>query len=368
MARDTNIPTVRGIGLALVLVMFLTACGVEIGNPKRPTTDPTTDKVGVIAADLGLLNEVITGVLDETFPVVATNFSSSESLALLLTGEDPIMDTTTTEVTSKNLRPQSVSRSCSPTEAGGVLVSWAHRGAIEKSAKGRKNTVQIQGMNDETRGAVYSDPDVTLSCNAAATHAKVSILRHARLAVAMTGDKQRTLLVKVGDTVKRDFSTKVHMKAGCDYARQPDEGDVRVVRRGLMQDIERFTTLTTAGSGKITLASHIVTDDKAPLVIYEKYAADETLIEKRLASGTVNVTSPDDARIELTYDEIVFSANDACTPQSGSISGKVFAEATDEAPLKTYTITFDGSNEALINFDSGEPAFIEWDACSDGML
>ena len=342
-------------------------CGVEIGNPKKPDPQPTSDSPTVIAGDPELVKEAMTGALDETFPAIAANYASSEILAMMLAPSATRLSEPPLNL-ADDLVPPKITRSCQANDAGDVTVIWTQQGDINKTLGALKKERQMQMHNDETRTARYSVPQITLGCNADLSRAKLSLVHHDDVNLELTVDKQRSLLVKRNDTVLRDNSTTVHVDFHSTYAKQPKEGDTFVVTRKINGSTTRATNLTTAKSGAFTLKSTITIDSSAPLVIAEKYDADESLSEKRIVSGTQTITHPNDAKIELSYDNLVFSGKDSCTPASGVISGKVYASDASQTPEHTYTINFDGSDEATLTPDTGDSQTIDWDACSDGLL
>lgn len=254
------------------------------------------------------------------------------------------------------------SRTCTVDGSGAVTVD-ANLSVNESVTVTRSRGVGVTTVTDSgTLSRVWTPPSgITLACSSKnrvyldwTADASVN-----GLAVAISFNRTRNITNVFTPTSglarTRSLTYVASGTRAVTWAVGSTSGDAVTRVKTITSTAARTRTYTSAAGVSTDLATTVSTKSGDPLVIeVTRSVSAGTLSTKKIASGTLVVTKSGSGKVELTYDDVLFSfaASDPCMPISGTISGSYYAEDSDTAS-KTFTVTFgaDTDSTSSITFE-----------------
>ena len=370
----------RLLFLPLVLLP-LASCGTKSSSDGTTTTTATsTDAVST------------TGSLTIDSATDALSEGSTPGTTGLVEFANPNLNLTTTADTDIT-----VSRACTANKpaTGNAEVVWTRTGTgtLTKTLPRTTRVTTVVGKGSETRDWV-APSGKTVSCNNAGAAVRVdwsdtSVVN----GLTMTATVDRSHEISTVFTVTKTSATYTLVNNNATKGKRvvtwatptvaAASGTTTItMNKSITLDHTTTVTRTPAiGSATVTKTTGVKTDDGAPLSVSVvrsgSTVAGSTIQSVTVNSGTVVATDQTDNSVtkstfgSLKYD--LTSSNTAkCIPVSGTISGKVYANAaavTAGTTSKTYVITFGSSDASIasgvtIAYDDG--AAVEYQYSNDG--
>ncbi|MBF0443343.1 MAG: hypothetical protein HQK54_15660, partial [Oligoflexales bacterium] len=335
--------------MIFLIAASVAGCGVEVGNPKRPkpTTTGTSTPQNIVSDDIGAASEIVAGTLDETISLVTESYSQNSSAAFKLLGEK---------------QAESV---CEASSDGKVTITKTLKTSIDRTGKRGRQSIVYSGDIDSRRKATWSVQGTALRCNPAKTSALVrwTQISRATLTTEFTRTRGNEIKNQTAGKVVRESKETASGSRTANFEKR-SSGSELIFRQTVWGETTRTISLSTKKSGAITMKSTVTLKETEPLVIESVFNSGEGLARKSISSATVVSIQEDNSKVELVYDNLVFDPSGGCSPQSGTIGGRIFSVSTDEAPARSFTMDFSGEGGLIIiNYSDGQSQEIETASC-----
>ena len=233
--------------LPIAMLALLISCGIEIGNPKQPTSG------GSETENSAFLTEAVTSPYDETLSAISESYSDSSASNLNLTG-------------GFSLAP--INQQTCEESNGDVLVTFKREGefSFPFTRKGRK-FLQEQ-VDNITRTVTYTSPDEQLQCNARGnklkpTWAKIDSLK-ATIKVNKISERSLTRINQ--NKIVRSGKVEVTGERQVQYQKMSLTDAGRIITQTITKKMVRKTSYLKQGV-QTELKSTVANSENDPLVI-----------------------------------------------------------------------------------------------------
>lgn len=338
---------------AVLIAASTFSCGKKKSDGSSSTTNVVTQ------------SETASSLADEATDSIADG-GSTGSASSFVAPIEPATDITLTKTCEVNADGQAV-----------IAVSVSGEVTREKSITRRIGTIAFSSKSvvsgSQTQTWTKADGGQALTCNAGnnvrigwATDANVAGLK---LDIAV--DRKRTVtLSKTIAAISQESEIVYEVKGSRKVefvSSSSSSTEITIARKVSIQDLKRSLTGKNFDGETVSGSVSVSTDASAPLeVTVVRNKADSKLDwkTKTIASGTIVATSADGSKVDATFEDVVYSksATNVCIPESGKISGKMYA--TDGTTVDhTYEITYaDGSATKTVD-DVEDPTFLPSQTC-----
>ena len=325
--------------LPIAMLALLISCGIEIGNPKQPTSG------GSETENSAFLTEAVTSPYDETLSAISESYSDSSASNLNLTG-------------GFSLAP--INQQTCEESNGDVLVTFKREGefSFPFTRKGRK-FLQEQ-VDNITRTVTYTSPDEQLQCNARGnklkpTWAKIDSLK-ATIKVNKISERSLTRINQ--NKIVRSGKVEVTGERQVQYQKMSLTDAGRIITQTITKKMVRKTSYLKQGV-QTELKSTVANSENDPLVIENTiFAGQKTKVN--IKSGTIVSNNEGEDTVTLTYKDLIFIPDQGCSPESGEVTG-TFTNDSDEV-VSQFTLYFT-DERTYIKFADGVELDIEPDRC-----
>ncbi len=308
----------RSILISLSCVIFL-ACGVEVGNPTKPS--PSVTPSTEVQEDLALASS---DLLDESLSAAVDGLSASgNSLSLL-------------------------ARSCTVGADGKVTVLAESSLDQSQSLPKSSPTRSIVSSSQFSSTSVLSSSDAGLSCGPAGLFPSYdwSSLKTFKAEKTTTRESSKTI-TKLSDNSVYTIRAKAIGTRSIDWSLVSKTDEVLSLSKTLSftSTIER----TKVKSGEES-SSEISVKTKEALVINQtsKAAQLESFV---IQSGSVHSTLANGENLVVSYDKTSFGSGETCYPESGSLQAQVYSDDAMSQLSYSYVIRFDKGSATLVFAD-----------------
>lgn len=336
--------------LSLVAVLFISSCGTEIGNPKKP--DPKPADGSIFLTDTTAATELISSLFEDN---AQTSTEASEPSAKILLAESKLQPLEFQ--LTPNMLMNEEQKNCVTNPDGTVLVTRNFEGesTLEKTRK--KHTLLFTKSGTDKVNRVYKNSLSAITCNNTNTNIKLGESGLDGLEVSNTFERSltQTISVKTTGRVLHNRRSTAAGKSSHVFQKLTLPASSPSEHLGLNVTTNRSSTKshTVARRDGTTkdITSNTGTIDGSPLVLEQtNRQSDGMLISRTIVSGTTFSEQTGDSRLEISYKNVTYTAEGGCTPVSGEISGSIkdLSVATPDAPL-TFTIAFDDKTATNAN-------------------
>lgn len=344
--------TICNPSLWCVLLLAI-SCGVEVGNPKNPTNDGTTETKNQIISDNDAAAEMLTAQIDTVVSGTTEHFAEDATTLALNATTENIPD-------SLSLADPTITLTCDATSTRDLIFKRKADGALEKEVgRGLLTRVHKATVADEVTATWKSDSD-NLAC-VDAKRPRVDIASLTKINITHAVKKARSR------EVMRKRDSKVLKTGSFDLS-----GDRTIVLEkidaGFKETISanetRNIALKSAQLGDVKLETQVKIDSESPMVIKTAGPKLGQWTEKTIESGVITSEEKSGAYIETTFSNVKFTQEDGCVPSSGSITSKLFDKKDTSEPRRTLTVVY-GAEDVQVKFDSGETVTLVLEGCGE---
>ena len=341
-----------------VYAFILTSCGAA--EQLKDQSENTSATGGEVTPEAATTTEVVTDkslssedISTQTSSALETisGMGSSQTAALSLNGG-----------ASNDIDEERV---CTAKEDGSVEVS------ITRS-KERQQTKTLNNLSKEISSAknssiirTWSKEGETLACNSEGTRIERSPENLSGMVKKSEFSKEMSQAITM---TKNGTTTEFNRKRTHKGTRTTTFSDasladslVTVTKTISIESQITGDRLNKNGESK-SMSISLKTQDAAPLVIEEvKDATSREWKSRKIVSGTTIGTHQDGGRLEVTYENALFTREAECTPVSGTIKGSFF-KSGEETASRTFTIDL-SSESKTISFDNNETIESDFTGC-----
>ena len=338
--------------LPIATSVLLLACGIEVGNPKKPGTSPTPTSSFLID-DAVVASTMVSSQADHTIEMATTDLrviqAGVASPSLGLTG---------------NLLPDpGATSSCATLQTGGVLVARGKEGPYQHDFHRDGVAESYADSERQTREQEsWSQDGQVLKCNSQLTDIAIDWNKATGLKSTRVYHSRR-----ISDMVRggNDGPFKRHAQI-TESGEQDSHWDTDTAGPAssinLLQTLTESSDITVGGhdrqSRTLSLPTHTEVAATAPIIIaVRRDKTTQAWQTKTILSGTMVSTTPQDSRIESTYNSVVFTSSSGCVPTSGAIAGKMFHDG-ETSPFREFTITFAASGGTIAYSDGAQEVYM----------
>jgi len=328
----------------LLICLLITAWGVEIGNPKKPKSDPNNP----ITADLDLSTEIVSSQMDETTHQIHMGSSSVE--ASLLDGA-------------------SIERSCNASDVTSVAVTHKISVPFTKTRTIGQFQFKLNQDGSLTREMNWTRSEGGLACNAAQTGLKITStnLNGAKLSAKNSRKLSRTLTLAL--TGRQLRKTEIDSSITANHAFSDASlasGVLTVTRTSNLSGTKTFVHTKATGE-QVNLSGSVEISDNTPFVVTSTFDSTFKWKTHTIKSGTIRKIASDGSVIDLTMANLKYETASSCKPVSGTVAGALYSSKDATEAFNTFTVDFtsDNSESALIyvTFKSGERKSFAMSGC-----
>ncbi len=331
--------------LAVFFASICISCGIEVGNPKKPSTG-TGPAPSAVTSDNDIALELIKAQLDESLDALA----SSQSL-----GEDA---TLSLQSGGFSLADFSVESNCSEPSPGQAVVERTAAGTSTVRRNTRAGRFDIVTSGTSVDRNSWIGPAASVSCGAGQRTARIDFREADDLVLDKTFERNQSFSiarVATGAIVQSRSMTANGTRSYAWNQIAPSSGDVKSVSGSISSLVTRTATLTTARSGEQSITSEVRVASETPLITESDYSVTTGLLQRyAIESGTVTFLQADGTKIEGRFVQVEWLTGSGCQPRSGTFAGDVFASAESVDPHASFTVIFDGDDATISYSVDGE--------------
>lgn len=326
--------------MIFAIAMILGGCGTEAGNPKQPSPDPP-----LMLADLSAATDVLASQVDDVISSLSEGMSSSSTEFSLLGS-------------------LTINRDCKEDNGQAVVKRTA---SGENSWQVKRQTKQLTytaSGSDETT-IVWKKDGSVIHCNAARTAPRIlgADIDGLGMQVDFVRSKQSTWsFPSTGEIARSNKITTTGSRSITWSGKSVADDGNPTINKSIANKVSRTIAARKKSGAVVDLLSSIETvQDKNLVVTVKRDKSTAAWLSHTIQSGSVLSTQDDRTKIEMSYDQVKFTRNGGCTPESGSISGKIFADQESD-PRVTFTVTFSEDHGTVV-FGTGEQFDFSQDRC-----
>lgn len=321
---------------SVCIMTFIWGCGTS--DDGSETTRRKTLSIEDLKNDTELTSETVTEQLDEVASSIAEDHK--DSLKLLDNGKQVIIEKT---------------RACSATD-GKVNVNINRAVSWSKEREGKFGTVSRTVSKSEVLNRLWSKEGEELTCDPLTN--RVVLDRTKLDGVTFSVDFERNKEIKTtkprkNKTVQTTISHSAKGNRSVIFiSSQIDESaNQMTIEKTITKSVTRNFKIDSAEKSFETTTT-IATKEGSPLaltVVLDGATKDWTT--KTIKSGVIVGTLASGGRIELSFNNVIFTKDGECKATSGVINGSIFEKDGTEA-VKTLTIDFSNAPDS-IDFGDG---------------
>lgn len=350
--------------LVLIAALFGSSCGTEIGNPKKP--DPKPVEGSIFLTDTTAATDLISSLFEDN--IQSSTEASEPAAKLQLTGSN-------VQLPAFDLAPAMLmnaeQKRCLANPDGTVLVTRSFEGESTTEKTRKKHTLLFTKSGTDKINRIYKSNSSAITCNDTNTNINLGFSGLDGLEVSSTFDRSLTQTLSVKTTGRvlhnrrstaQGNSSHTFQKLALPTSSPSEHIGIKVTTT--RSSTKSHTIARRDGTTK-DLTSSTGTIDGLPLVLEQIHRqSDANLVTRTIVSGTTFSEQAGDSRLEISYNNVTYTAAGGCIPVSGEISGiiKDLSVATPDARV-TFTITFadqtpmstnDESENIMVVFSTGE--------------
>lgn len=340
----------------LLLHAVLSACGVEVGNPKKPGGGQTT-QTSFVLNDFGLATSVISAQAD-----TVSSALSREAAAPALALDNPMIPVPGRTMT------------CAPAADGTFLVQLRDGGDLKHQYQRRGHRDDFQDTDRHaTTTERWSQAPAAITCDGAKADVIIDWSKADNLALdTELAERHRLAIVRgsIQGVHQRQSNSEISGQRHDAWKVDPVNSTASVIalEQTITGFVDKFFTAQPRSGGPVNIATHAEIDPNAPLLVQVlRDKATQAWQSKTVQSGKLLTTQGLDARIETVYSNVVFAKDAGCVPVAGTISGTIF-RGDDGAVHRSFVIDFT-QGIGTISYNDGTLDTYVPDYCAfDGQL
>jgi hypothetical protein len=253
------------------------------------------------------------------------------------------------------LRADSTSSEC-VEKSDAAEVTFVSEIDYERERVLPRRTHVLTAKGDSTIVRTWSLPDGEVNCHSSGRRAEVDLTEDGGLILDIEIDKSLDVTSSV--TTRRTGDVRQMSRIMTVQGSRQLRYDTPSLSQGVISlnvevsssEIDRSFTLKKANGAEVSLTSLVSVDEESPLSISIEFE-DGAWVRRTLKSGKVVAQQRGDSSVEMEYDNVVYTADGGCLPESGTIAGKIFQLGESE-PIKSFEVSFaDGA--ATIGYSDG---------------
>ena len=351
-----------------VTLLLLSACGIEVGNPKKPHHEmpPAQDS---LFDDFDEASLLVSANVDEVVSSLTDDFEDSTTLTLMdaASSEGPSSAGGFALTDGARLAGDAAGAydsHCAVAQDGSAAVSYSS--TIDGSGMNRTGTRKIDYAVTGAGKDVYQATGKALRCGLAQKRVAIDARTFQNLKISSTYELTRNrdiTSIASGAIVRSDAViykgvrvTILNTEAG-----GTAEKGFRI-NQEISKDVANTFVSKRANGKTISLESRLTTGEGQPLKISADYPRIRAAwARKEIRSGKLISIQKDGSIVELTMSSVVFEAGFGCVPRSGSMSGSIVYP--DGARTNREFILQFSSEDPKVVFSTGEVYEVNFEGC-----
>ncbi len=352
-------------------VLFIHACGIEVGNPGKPSPATTEQSAKVQTEQKqASVAALVERQHDEALMAALEGYADTSIAAAL------------------NLTPPVRDQACEADKDGGVAIEQEETGTREgeigtgiykrsvtesftrefkaqlkiaklalKSFLKNGNSADATEDEDESPEVKGNDKN-DLRCRGPQNGISVDWAKVQELNIV--SEATRSSERKVQNIEKESVSTTSTVTSVGKRNSKLEKISFDTTGLQLRRTLDFSSNLTLQEAGMDKVSTTVASGE--PIVIKETYGANSQLESVVLESGTVIGLNAAGEKILITYKDLALQVGETCQPTSGTVNGEVYTSVADEKPSQRFLIVF-GAIDSVIRFADGQQKTLDFEAC-----
>lgn len=334
-----SLKNIRMSSLWCVLLLAI-SCGVEVGNPKNPTNDGTTETKNQIISDNDSAAEMLTAQIDTVVTGTTEHFAEDSA--------------------TFGLVASTITLTCDATSPRDLVFKRNADGAIETEVgRGLLTRIHKATVADEVTATWTSESDILACVDNKRPRVDMANLTKINITHAVKKARTREVIRKRDNKVLKTGSFDLSGDRSI-AIEKTDAGFKETIAANETRNIN----LKSAQLGDVKLEITVKIAPESSMVIKTSGTKLGQWTEKTIESGVITSEEKSGAYIETTFSGVTIKKEDGCVPTSGSITSKLFDKKDALEPRRTLTVIY-GTEDVQVKFDSGETATLVLEGCGE---